>query len=123
MTTDRKTLKDQYKQALQPMGVYQIKNMANGKVFIGSAKNLTGKINSHRFQLKMGSHINRPLQDEYARFGEENFSFTVLDSLEPQKNPGYDYTADLNLLEEMWMERIQPYGERGYHQKKVNRLS
>jgi hypothetical protein len=85
MTTDRKTLKDQYKQALQPMGVYQIKNMANGKVFIGSAKNLPGKINSHRFQLKMGSHINRSLQDEYAHFGEENFSFTVLDSLEPKK--------------------------------------
>jgi group I intron endonuclease len=116
--SDKKKLKDQYKQAIQPMGVYQIKNLANGKIFIGSAQNLTGKINSHRFQLKMGSHMNRTLQKEYAHFGEEKFSFTVLDYLEPQKNPGKDYIADLNLLEEMWKERLQPFGEKGYHQKK-----
>jgi len=97
------------------MGVYQIKNLVNGKIFIGSAQNLNGKINSHRFQLKMGSHRNRTLQREYALLGEENFSFTVLDYLEPRKTPEYDYTADLCVLEEMWKERIQPYGEKGYH--------
>jgi group I intron endonuclease len=118
MITDKKILKDQYKQAVRPMGVYQIKNLVNGKVFIGSAQNLSGKINSHRFQLKMGSHINRTLQREYVQFGEENFSFTILDYLEPQKKPGGDYTVDLTILEEMWKERIQPYGEKGYHQKK-----
>ena len=41
---DKKELKKQYKQTLQPMGVYQIKNLVNGKIFIGSVKNLPGKL-------------------------------------------------------------------------------
>ncbi len=117
---DKNKLKKQYQQKVPPMGVYQIRNLINGKIFIGSSQNLPGKINSHRFQLKMGSHMNRLLQMEYNRFGLENFSFTVLDYLEPKENPEYDYAADLRILEEMWKERIQPYGEKGYHQKKSN---
>lgn len=116
--TDKKTLKDQYKQAVQPMGVYQIKNLANGKIFIGASKNLPGKINSHRFQLKMGSHMNMALQNEFTHFGEINFSFEVLDKLEPKEDPAYDYGLDLDVLEKMWLEKLQPYGERGYHRKK-----
>jgi len=118
MKTDKKKLKEQYKQTVTPMGVYQIKNRVNGKVFIGSSKNLPGKFNSHRFQLKQGSHMNRALQKEYTRFGEENFSFDVLDNLEPKEDPQYDYTMDLAVLEAMWIEKFQPYGERGYHKRK-----
>ena len=100
------------------MGIYQIKNLANGKVLLGCSKNLPGKINSHRFQLKMGSHMNRTLQNDYNSFGEENFSFEVLDHLEAKDDPQYDYTVDLEVLEKMWLERLQPYDERGYHKKK-----
>jgi group I intron endonuclease len=115
---DKKKLKEQYKQTLRPMGIYQIKNLSNGKIFIGSSKNLPGKINSHRFQLKQGSHMNRALQKEFTRFGEKNFSFEVLDSLAPKEDPKYDYTPDLALLEEMWIEKFQPFGDRGYNSKK-----
>jgi group I intron endonuclease len=115
---NKKTIKDQYKQAVQPMGIYQIKNLANGKIFIGTSKNLPGKINSHRFQLKMGSHMNKVLQAEFTNFGEKNFSFEVLDNLDPQDDPAYDYSLDLEVLEKMWLEKLQPFGERGYHKKK-----
>jgi hypothetical protein len=30
----------------------------------------------------------------------------------------YEYQADLTLLEELWLEKIQPYGERGYNDRK-----
>ena len=33
--SDLKTAKKLFKQALRPMGVYQIKNRANGKIYIG----------------------------------------------------------------------------------------
>jgi group I intron endonuclease len=120
---DKKKLKEQYKQTLTPMGVYQIKNLVNGKVFVGSSKNLPGKINSHRFQLKQGSHMNRALQQDYSHFGEDRFSFTILDYLEPGMDPKHDYTEDLKVLEEIWMERLQPYGDRGYHQQNQKRIS
>jgi hypothetical protein len=115
---DKKKLKEQYKQTVRPMGVYQIKNLANGKILVGSSRDLPGKINSHRFQLKMGSHMNRVLQDEYTSFGEEKFVFEVLDHLEPKEDPAYDYTVELDILEKMWKEKLQPYGEQGYHGKK-----
>jgi hypothetical protein len=114
---EKNRIKREYKQTLLPMGVFQIKNLANGKILIGSSTNLPGKINSHRFQLKMGSHMNRVLQKEYTNLGEKNFSFEVLDNLEPKDDPSYDYTIDLNILEKMWIEKLQPFGERGYHKK------
>lgn len=115
---DKNKIKREYKQTVPPMGVYQIKNLANGKILVGCSKNLPGKINSHRFQLKMGSHRNRMLQSDYNSLGAESFSFEVLDLLEPQEDPKYDYTGDLEVLEKMWLERLQPYDERGYHEKK-----
>jgi hypothetical protein len=54
-----------YKQTIQPMGVYQIRNRKNGKLYIGSTKNLLGKINSHKFQLKNGLHPHREMQKEF----------------------------------------------------------
>ena len=44
----RRELKQQYKEIIHPAGIYQIKNTANGKIFIGSSMNLSGKANSYR---------------------------------------------------------------------------
>jgi group I intron endonuclease len=117
---DKKELKKQYKQTLLPMGVYIVKNLVNGKIFIGSSKNLEGKLNSMRFQLEMGSHMNNELQKDYNQFGKENFSFEILDRLEPKEDSDYNYDEDLKVLEEMWMEKLQPFGEKGYHREKNN---
>lgn len=117
---DKKELKKQYKQTLQPMGIYQIKNLSNGKIFIGSSKNLPGKINSSKFQLEHGSHMNKELQKDFTHSGKENFSFETVDYLEPKEDPGYDYTEDLAVLEEMWIDKLQPYDEKGYNKRKLN---
>jgi len=122
MKTDKKELKNQYKQTLQPMGIYQIKNLINGKIFIGCTKNLQGKINSYKFQLKQGCHMNRELQKDYIHFGEENFSFEVLDYLEPQEDPKYDYSEDLIVLEEIWIEKLQPFDDKGYNKNSKSTL-
>jgi group I intron endonuclease len=115
---DKKELKKKYKETLTPMGIYQIKNLVNGKIFIGSSKNLPGKINSNRFQLQMGSHMNKELQKDFVSSGENNFFFGILDYLEPKEDPKYDYTEDLKVLEEMWLEKLQPYAGNGYNIKK-----
>jgi group I intron endonuclease len=115
---NKKDLINKYKQTIQPMGIFQIKNLKNGKVFIQSAWDVRAKINSHRFQLKNGSHRNEALQKDFNEFGEENFSFEVLDYLKPKEDLNYDYTEDLKILEAMWQEKLQPYNDRGYHTKK-----
>ena len=100
------------------MGIYKIENLVNGKILIGSSKNLPGKENSYRFQLRQGSHMNRELQRDYSLYGEEKFLFSVVDYLEPKDGPEHDYTGDLATLEEMWMEKLQPYGDKGYNKIK-----
>jgi GIY-YIG catalytic domain len=112
---NKKELIKQYKQTVQPMGVYQIKNLKNGRIFIGSAQDLRGKLNSNRFQLKNGSHFNKELQTDFNEIGEEGFSFEVLDHLKPKEETGIDYKEELKVLEEMWMEKLQPYDGKGYN--------
>jgi hypothetical protein len=116
--TDRKKLIKEYKETPTPMGILQIRNNTNGKAFLIKAKNLPGIINSQKFSLKNGSHPNADLQKEFNHFGEASFAFEIIDRLEPREGVNYDYTKDLQALEEMWMEKLQPFGDKGYHSRR-----
>ncbi len=113
----RKELIKEYKQTLRPMGIYQIRNLINGKIFIGRSNDLKGIINRNRFQLKNNLHMNKEMQSDYIEFGEENFSFDILDYLSPREEMQGDYTEELKMLEEMWLEKLQPFNENGYNKK------
>jgi hypothetical protein len=115
---NKKELKNQYKQTLRPMGIFQIKNLVNGKIFIGRSKNLNGKLNSIKFQLEMGSYMDKILQEDFNKFGDKNFLFETIDILEPKQDPEYDHTDDLLTLEEMWLEKLQPFHEKGYNKRR-----
>ncbi|MEK6410086.1 MAG: GIY-YIG nuclease family protein [Acidobacteriota bacterium] len=114
----KKELKREYQQNQTPMGIYQIRNTINDKVFIGTALNVPGVLNGQKFQLSAGSHPNKRLQAEWNEFGGERFTFEILDELSATEGPAHDYRADLAFLEEFWLETLQPYGERGYNEKK-----
>ncbi|TFG91462.1 MAG: GIY-YIG nuclease family protein [Candidatus Atribacteria bacterium] len=116
---NKKELKKQYKQTVLPMGVFQVKNLTNGKIFIDSGLNRYGKINGCKFQLSFGSHMNRALQEDFNQTGVTNFSFEMIDYLKPKEDIQMDYTDDLKMLEEMWIEKLQPFDERGYNQRKI----
>lgn len=121
MEKSKKQLKREYQQTPRPMGVFLIRNAVNDKVFVGVSINLDGIINRHKFQLTKGGHPNRRLQAEWDEFGSDNFAFEILDQLNPQADPHSDYQADLASLEELWLEKLQPYDERGYNERKITR--
>lgn len=118
---NKSELKKQYKQTLTPMGIFQVSNTINGKVLIGKSKNLPGSLNKHSFTLKMNSHTLPGLQEEYNTYGESAFVFEVLDRLEPKEDPAYNYDEDLETLENLWLEKLQPYDEKGYNKRKIRR--
>ena len=118
---DKKAALLEYKLTHRPMGVFQIRNTSDGKVFIDSSTNIPGKINRHRFALNMGSHANKALQADWNKLGETAFEFETIEPVEPRDDANYDYKADLITLEDLWLEKLEPYNERGYNERKTTR--
>jgi hypothetical protein len=118
---NKKDAKLEYKLTHRPMGVFQIRNTANGKVFVDSSVNVPGKINRHKFALNAGLHQSKDLQEDWNEIGGEKFEFETLEQVEPRDNPNYNYKADLEFLEDLWLEKLEPYGEKGYNERKKTR--
>ncbi len=113
---DRRALKREYKESYRPAGVFRVRNLESGRVLLGSSVNLPATWNKLRMQLDTGSYLmHRELQKEWKALGREAFEFEVLEELEPPDTPGWEPSEDLEALLALWMEQLEPYGERGYH--------
>jgi nitrate/nitrite-specific signal transduction histidine kinase len=113
---NRREIIKEYKDSIRPMGIVQVKNIRNNRVYLTASANTTGTINSIRFQLKMGNFLPSPaLAQDWKEMGEQSFVVEVIDELKPVDDPAYDYQDDLKALEAMWLEKLNPFGERGYH--------
>lgn len=113
---DKRALTKQYKQSPPLMGILLVRNLANGKIFIDSAQNVQGRLNSCKFQLTMGSHMNHALQEDFKKYGEASFTFEIVDTMEPKETTA-ENVKDIKQLEEMWLEKLQPFGEKGYNRR------
>ena len=116
----KKDLKNQYKEMKFPMGVFQIRNKKDGKILIDSSLNMPAKWNRHHVQLKFGSHRNKRLQEEWNQFGTDNFVYEIISEIE-YKNEQVDYSKEIEVLLELYLEELQPYGEKGYN--KIRKLN
>jgi len=111
----REELKREYKERQKPAGVFQVKNTANGKVLLGSSLNLEGPLNAHKFMLTTGHHQNKALQCEWNEYGADKFVFEILQVVKVTNDPNFDLKDELTLLEQIWLEKLEPFGERGYN--------
>lgn len=99
------------KHILSCSGIYEIKNLHNGKIYIGSAVNLRSRFNLHKTNLKAGKHHSIKLQRAWDKYGEGGFIFTVLAEIN-----------DKTLLiqeEQKWLDLKQPFGVFGYNTAKT----
>jgi group I intron endonuclease len=62
-------------------GIYQIKNVKNGKLYIGSSIQIEIRWQDHLRDLRNNKHCNKHLQNAFNCYGEENFLFEVIDVL------------------------------------------
>jgi hypothetical protein len=114
---DKKALKREYKETARPMGVYQVRNTVTGKLLIGTSVDLPAILNRTRAALRLRSHNNRSLQQDWNDLGPEAFEFEILDILPASDRPNYDPSDDLRALEGLWLEKLSPFGDRGYNAK------
>ena len=102
MVVRRNELSRAYKQTPRQFGVYRIRNTVNGKSLIGASHELRARLNRHLAELKLGTH------------------FETLDTLapsnEPDCDPDCDRKVDLEELESLWLDTLQPFGDNGYNE-------
>ena len=60
-------------------GIYRIRNIETGHVYIGSAKNFSRRKNSHYNRLRAGDHANSRLQRAWGKYGEDSFIFEIIE--------------------------------------------
>jgi len=111
----RKELKLAYKQNPPKAGVYQIRNLVNGKIYISSAPSVDGKLNGQRMVLGAKGHVNKALQTDWNAQAPADFVFEVLEYLEPSEKPVAERLDELAELEKSWRDKLKPYGDAGYN--------
>ena len=85
------------------MVVYKIRNLANGKFYLGSSVKPRVRFQTHRRQLRKGTHHCHPLQRAWVKHGEDCFKFEIVEHVEERDA--------LQASEGRWLEEHhgQPY--------------
>ncbi|TVY11693.1 GIY-YIG nuclease family protein [Paenibacillus cremeus] len=129
MTLDKQTKKElsaEYTQTFRAMGVFQIRNVKNGKIFVGGSMDLNGFKNRLEFGKQMNTNTISELQQDWNQYGGESFVFEELDQIKPKEEHAGDreqmkkYRNEVDTLLELWLENLQPYGDKGYNRRKRN---
>lgn len=110
----RKELKRLAREAKTEGGVFQIRNIRNGMIWIGTTPNFR-TLNGQRFQLENGSHMSRELQQAWDEFGPDAFVFEPLETLEVPETGYFDRDVALKKLKQKWLRKLQPFGDRSYN--------
>jgi group I intron endonuclease len=93
-------------------GIYLIKNIANNKVYVGSALNIDKRWKKHKRLLKEGKHHSCHLQSAWDIYGEQSFTFDIIEEV---SNPEH-----LLAYEQVYLDYYKSYeNDRGYNICKV----
>lgn len=84
-------------------GIYKITNLLNGKVYVGSAANISKRWSRHRKDLEGREHRNKKLQAAFNKYGASAFEFSLLEK-----------TSDLLEREQFWIDALRAFSE-GYN--------
>ena len=66
---------------MENIGIYQIENTENDKIYVGSAINIQGRWRVHKSDLNRNQHHSSYLQRAWNKYGSNSFKFTVLEAI------------------------------------------
>jgi len=114
---NKKEITKEYKNQKHPAGLFAVKNKIDNIMFIGHSVNLPAKMRGIAFELEIGSHTYHNLANDYKRLGKENFEIFILDQIEVKEETDRELKAELEILEEMWVDKLKREGVTFYNKK------
>lgn len=98
-------------QNLNRSGIYKIKNKINGKIYIGSSRNIRLRWKEHRSAFKRQRGTNQYFQRAYNKYGLNAFDFLVIEFCE---------VSTLIEREQYWLDFYKSYDKNlGYNANKT----
>ena len=76
--------------------IYKIRNVVNGKFYVGSTVDSRVRFQTHRRNLKKGKHQSPHMQAAWNKYGEDCFKFEVIEIVECSEN--------LLIAEQKWLD-------------------
>lgn len=61
------------------IGIYEIRNVENNKVYVGSSLDLNRRFTDHKYLLRKNKHHSPILQRAWNKYGESNFEFSIIE--------------------------------------------
>ena len=80
----RRELVRAYKEKRTAAGVYAVRCLATGEVWVAGSRNIDAQQNGLWFGLKTGGCFNRPMQAAWTAHGEAAFAFEVLERIDDE---------------------------------------
>jgi len=107
--TKKDLIKNGLKDGEKVSGIYKIINKINGKYYVGSSMDMFrephGRWPQHKRHLRANVNQNPHLQSAWNKYGEENFKFCVIESINSNKEESVkDFNKRLKLLEQKYLE-------------------
>ena len=87
-------------------GIYKITNTDNGKIYIGSSKDVEKRWWIHQNKLKNNKHCNLYLQRSYNKHGKSTFKFEILEECSKKT---------LLEREQYYLDTMRPFRKNGYN--------
>ena len=85
-------------------GVYKITNLANNKIYIGSSKTILRRWRNHIRELNDNKHKNLFLQEDWNKYGKENFVFEILEEC---------FESNRYEIEQKYLDELFPFYRSG----------
>lgn len=85
-------------------GIYVIRNIVSGRVYVGSAVNFFNRWKSHRHTLSNGTHHSRTLCRSWSKHGKEAFVFEIIEIV--------DKKEELLAREQFWIDALNSANPR-----------
>jgi hypothetical protein len=103
---ERKAAVAAYKERKATPGVFAVRCLPTGAVWIGESPNIDTHENRLWFTLRQNAHMNRDLQAAWAAHGPDAFSFEVLERLEAE-DVAYVLRALLKERSAAWLGQME----------------